>query len=173
MKKLSEDLKSFTNGTNFRDILKVLILSPGFSSIILIRTQGFFYDRKLILISYFIRRLNLQLHGIDVMPGAQIGGGLRIEHPVGIVIGAGCILGTGCTIMQGVTLGVRNVLREKNDHAYPKVGNNVVIGANSVILGGIEIGDSVSIGANCSILQSCKPGMNVRTISTPLAGLNE
>jgi serine O-acetyltransferase len=99
--------------------------------------------------------MNLNLHGIDVLPGARIGGGLRIEHPVGIVIGAGCVLGENCTIMQGVTLGVRSVIRKFNTHKYPIVGSNVFIGPNSTLLGDIIIGDNVTINAHSLVLISC------------------
>jgi serine O-acetyltransferase len=156
-----EDLTRFTHGPTLRDKLKVLLLSPGFLAVTIIRIQEFFYSNGLLLIAYFFQRLNLALHGIDVLPGAKISGGLRIEHPTGIVIGAGVVIGSNCTIMQGVTLGVRNVSREKNNDKFPVIGNGVLIGANSSILGGITIGDNVVIGAHSLVLVNCAPGIRL------------
>ena len=154
---IREDLARFAHGPSFRDKLKVLMLSPGFLAVVIIRMQDYFRSHHLLLVAYFMQRINLSLHGIDVLPGATIAGGLRIEHPSGIVIGAGCVIGSNCTIMQGVTLGVRNVSRERNDNGFPKVGDDVIIGANSSILGGISIGNEVVIGAHSLVLVDCAP----------------
>lgn len=152
---IREDLNHFSHGPSLRDKMKVILLSPGFTAVILIRVQEFFYRKHLLIISYLTHRMNLTLHGIDVLPGVSIGGGLRIEHPSGIVIGAGSSIGNKCTIMQGVTLGVRNVMRDINNNKFPIVGNGVFIGANSSILGGIVIGDNVIIGAHSLVLINC------------------
>src|SRR5688500_9037836 len=50
-------------------------------------------------------RLNLFLTGADVHPGAEIGGGLRITHTSGIVIGMGAKIGRNVSILHGVTIG--------------------------------------------------------------------
>lgn len=73
----------------------------------------------------------------------------KIPHPIGIVIGKsnGVSLGENCTIMQNVTIGVRKL----GDKKGPKIGDNVFLGASSVIVGDISIGDNVSIGAGCYV----------------------
>ena len=154
---IREDLARFAHGPSLRDKLKVLILSPGFLAVVIIRTQEYFRSHHLLLISYFFQRVNLTLHGIDVLPGATIAGGLRLEHPAGIVIGAGTVIGSNCTIMQGVTLGVRNVSRERNNNEFPKIGDRVFIGAHSSILGGVTIGNDAIIGAHSLVLVHCAP----------------
>lgn len=88
------------------------------------------------------------------------GKGLRIEHPVGIVIGSKVIVGENCTISQGVTIG-----EKYNDHrslgGYPVLGNNISIGVNTIILGKITIGNNVSTGANSLILANVPPNLTV------------
>ncbi|MDM1398179.1 serine acetyltransferase [Myroides odoratimimus] len=69
----------------------------------------------------------------------------KFPHPIGIVIGEGVILGDNCYIYQNVTLGVKN-------GAYPKLGNNVIIYPNSIIVGNVNIGDNAIIGANSVVL---------------------
>ena len=153
-----EDLNQFTHGPTLRDKIKVLLLSPGFFAVVLIRIQATFFKSHLLVLAYFVHRLNLNLHGIDVLPGSRIKGGLHIEHPVGIVIGAGVDIGKNCTILQGVTLGAGNVLDSKTKDLYPKLGDNVIVGANSSILGSVVIGDDVKIGAHCIVLHSLSKG---------------
>ncbi|MCA0935172.1 hypothetical protein LCL85_06375 [Vibrio alginolyticus] len=73
----------------------------------------------------------------------------KIPHPVGIVIGKsnGVSIGDNCTIMQNVTIGVKLL----GDKKGPTLGNSVFIGANSVIVGEINIGEGAVIGANCFV----------------------
>jgi serine O-acetyltransferase len=46
----------------------------------------------------------------------------------------------------------------RNEHAFPKIGDNVFIGAGARILGGITIGDNVQIGANAVVLKDVPSG---------------
>jgi serine acetyltransferase len=93
----------------------------------------------------------LKKYACDVTPGFVIGKGLKIEHPVGIVIGSKVVIGEFCTISQGVTIGEKYNDR-RSTGLYPRLGNNISIGVNAVLLGGITIGDNVTIGANSLIL---------------------
>lgn len=70
---------------------------------------------------------------------------MRMPHPVGIVITEKAILGNNCTIYQNVTIG--------NKNGSPTLGNNVIIYANSVIIGKINIGDNAIIGAGSIVLK--------------------
>lgn len=49
------------------------------------------------------------------------------------------------------------MVRRKNTSGPPKIGNNVVIGAGSVIIGDITIGDNCVIGANSVVLKDVPP----------------
>lgn len=89
---------------------------------------------------FLFRRLLIAFHGIDVGKGFTIGSGLSLPHPVGVVIGGGCRVGCNCTIFQSVTLGVAH-------GKYPKIGNDVIIYPNSVIVGDIEIPDGKRVRA--------------------------
>jgi carbonic anhydrase/acetyltransferase-like protein (isoleucine patch superfamily) len=59
-------------------------------------------------------------------------------------------IGDGCTILHSVTLGGTG-----KDHGdrHPKVGNHVLIGAGSLLLGNIRVGDSAKIGAGSVLLR--------------------
>ncbi|MFM7842266.1 MAG: serine O-acetyltransferase, partial [Nitrospira sp.] len=67
------------------------------------------------------------------------------------VIGETAEIGDYVTLFQGVTLGGTG---KEHGKRHPTVGNHVVIGAGAKILGGIQIGDNVKIGANSVVLKS-------------------
>lgn len=68
----------------------------------------------------------------------------------GIHISDGATLGSGITIMQNVTIG-SNTLNDSKRNGAPHLGNNIFIGANASIIGGITVGDNCRIGANCCV----------------------
>ncbi len=87
------------------------------------------------------------LFGIEIPRGACIGGGLKIYHFGGIVINPATVIGKNCSLRQGVTIGNKN---EAFD--VPVIGDNVDFGAGCKVLGNIKIGNNVSIGANAVVL---------------------
>ena len=134
-------------------LIKAVIISPGFRAVLLYRFQSYFTSKDFTLVSHMLYSMNLSQHGIDLVPGSRIGAGLVIQHPVGIVIGSGVNIGGNCTILQGVTLGVRNVNAEQGSHVFPKIGNEVTIGAGAIILGGIVVGDNAVVGATALVIK--------------------
>lgn len=94
--------------------------------------------------------------GIDIHPGAEIGEYFFIDHGSGVVIGETATIGNWVRLYQEVTLGALHFEEQEDDERalkkdykrHPDIGNNVVIGAGSKVLGPISIGDHVSIEAN-------------------------
>jgi serine O-acetyltransferase len=84
---------------------------------------------------------------------AHVGVGLKLPHPVGIVIGEGVVVGARCTIYQHVTLGGRR-LGDWRDGHYPTLGDDGVLFCGAAVLGALEVGDRVTIGANSVVLDS-------------------
>lgn len=85
---------------------------------------------------------------------AIIGKGLFLPHPQNIVIGEGVVIGNNATIYQGVTLGRETSEKE----GYAVVGNNVMIYCNSSIIGKVNVGDNVTIGAHSLVLDDVGSG---------------
>jgi len=104
--------------------------------------------------------LNIVLFGLEVSPRCEIGPGIFFPHPSGTVIGAWRI-GRNATIFQGVTLGAKELDMDFDLRLRPNVGNNVVLGAGSKILGGIRIGDNVTVGANSVVVDSVEDDSTV------------
>ena len=124
----------------------ILILSPRFLPVVLMRFSFYFRDKKIKVLSKFFSMLNFIFFGLEISSQCVIGEGVFFPHTVGTVIGAKKI-GKNCVVYGGVTIGsVR--LDLKNDFTRPIIGDNVVIGSGSVILGEIIIGDNVRIEPN-------------------------
>jgi serine O-acetyltransferase len=90
--------------------------------------------------------------GADIPVNCQIGGGLLIPHPNGIVIHPEVKIGPNCLIFQQVTIGVKGTL------GLPDIGGHVDIGAGAKILGNVKIGNHACIGANAVVMQDVPAG---------------
>ena len=91
-------------------------------------------------------------HQCYIGKNCSIADDVWFPHLTGIHIAADTIVGKGCTIYQHVTLGANRLQGTKHLGA-PRIGNNVLIGANACIIGGVTIGDNVRIGAGCIVAE--------------------
>lgn len=102
--------------------------------------------------------------GIDIHPGAQIGHHFTIDHGTGVVIGATCIIGNHVKLYQGVTLGAKSFPLDdagnpiKGIPRHPILEDNVIVYANSTILGRITIGVGATIGGNIWVTEDVPAG---------------
>lgn len=105
--------------------------------------------------------------GIDIHPGATIGHHFTIDHGTGVVIGATCIIGAHVKLYQGVTLGAKSFPLDANGHPikniprHPILEDNVIVYANSTILGRITIGHDAIIGGNIWVTEDVAPGTKI------------
>jgi serine O-acetyltransferase len=90
--------------------------------------------------------------GADIPLSAEIGEGLLIPHPNGIVIHPGARIGPNCLIFQQVTIGTAD------GPGVPVIGGHVDIGAGAKILGPVTIGDHAKIGANAVVVTDIPEG---------------
>ncbi len=92
-----------------------------------------------------LHRMWSVLSQADISITAQIGGGLMLPHPNGIVIHKDAVIGPNCLIFQQVTIGT-------NGKGVPVIGGHVDIGAGARIIGPVTIGDHARIGANAVVI---------------------
>lgn len=112
-----------------------------------------------------------------IEPGAiirdQVSIGDNAVIMMGAVINIGAEIGDGTMIDMGAVLGGRAIVGE-NSHiganavlagviepasADPvKIGNNVTVGANVVVLEGVQVGDNAVIGAGAVVTKNVEPG---------------
>lgn len=93
--------------------------------------------------------LNKALHGLDVFYEVKLPRLFLFMHPVGTVLGRAEY--SDCFIaMQGCTVG--NIRSD-----YPKLGRGVVLCAGSAVLGPARVGDDVTLGAGSLVLGGTIP----------------
>ncbi|GAA0193144.1 serine O-acetyltransferase [Fulvivirga kasyanovii] len=112
--------------------------------VLLYRVANLFYRYKLKPVSGIISWLNRLFFSTWIPGSANIGSNFKLGYwGLGVVIHSNACIGNNCTIAQNVTIG-----RNFRDIKVPVIGDNVYIGAGTVVFGEIFIGDNVIIGAN-------------------------
>jgi len=139
---------------------EVLLCYPGILAIIHYRIANPLYKLGVPLLARMIAELAHAQTGIDIHPGATIGGSFFIDHGTGVVIGETTVIGEGVRIYQAVTLGAKrfeadeNGVLAKGQARHPIVEDDVVIYAGATILGRITIGRGSTIGGNVWLTRS-------------------
>lgn len=144
-KKIKADLAANSHNTKGKFILIAFRMANYFSlhPSKLIRILGF------PVVKYYQFTV-MWLMGIEIPVRTQIGGGLNIAHGISVVLNEDTVMGENILLRQFVTIGNKSLVALHS----PVIGNNVEIGANSVIIGDISIGDNVVIGAGSVVTKS-------------------
>lgn len=132
-------------------ILKLLFRHMPLRAMAWFRFGSWCKQRRIPFLPGFTQRQIYSRYGLEILVGADIGGGLYIAHPVGVVISPRR-MGRNCSIIAAVTIGMRNTWE------FPDIGDAVFIGAGARVLGGITIGDGSVIGANAVVLSDLPAG---------------
>ncbi len=141
------------------------VTRPGPLAILLYRLSHRLWERGFHTLAEVLWRLNYFLSGADIHPGARIGGGLRLTHTAGLVIGKGAVIGSDVTLLHGVTLGgsSRGFFDPEFTDGFPTIGDGSKIAAGAKLLGPITIGKGCFVGANAVVAKDLPDG----TIYTP------
>jgi putative colanic acid biosynthesis acetyltransferase WcaB len=89
------------------------------------------------------------LFSYEIQAGATIGRRFTIHHGYAVVINKFVVAGDDFTIRHGVTIGNRS---KTND--CPVIGSGVELGANVVMIGDITVGNNVVVGAGSVVLDN-------------------
>ena len=132
---------------------------PGRKLLLALRRYQYWQARGGLLAAIFCKCLVLRhrfwsvVTGADIPLNCNIGGGLLIPHPNGIVIHLGAQIGVNCLLFQQVTVG-----SVEDGRGLPRIGDHVDIGAGAKILGPVSIGSHARIGANAVITRDVDAG---------------
>jgi serine O-acetyltransferase len=155
-----------------RSVDEVLLCYPGVLAIIHHRLAHRLYRLGVPLVARIIAELAHSTTGIDIHPGASIGGSFFIDHGTGVVIGETAVIGRRVRLYQAVTLGAKRFAAgedgglQKGLPRHPVVEDDVVIYAGATILGRIVIGRGSSIGGNVWLTRSVPPGSLITQASS-------
>lgn len=135
---------------------EIIITYPGFYAICVYRLAHKLHGLDVPLLPRLMSEYAHEKTGIDIHPGAEIGENFFIDHGTGVVIGETSMIGKNVKIYQGVTLGALSVKKKlQSVKRHPTIESDVVIYANSTILGGDTIiGRGSVIGGNTWITES-------------------
>ena len=129
---------------------EIIFTYSGLHAIVFYRLTHFLRDKQVPFLPRFLSQFAKWITGVEIHPGAAIGKRLFIDHGMGVVIGETTVIGDNVTLFQGVTLGGTG--KEKGKR-HPTLLNNVVAGTGSKVLGNITVGNNVMIGANAVVLR--------------------
>ena len=133
---------------------------PGMAAITLHRLAHELYGLDVPLIPRILSEISHVDTGVDIHPGAEVGGSFFIDHGTGVVIGETTRIGERVRLYQGVTLGAKSFPLDDDGHPtkgtarHPIVEDDVVIYAGATVLGRIRIGAGSSIGGNVWLTRS-------------------
>ena len=169
--KIKKDIEYIMeNDPAARTKLEVFLLYPSIHARLAHMISHFLYKKNLLFLARLISQIARFLTAIEIHPGATLGAGILIDHGMGVVIGETAELGDRITIYHGTTLGGTG--KEKGKR-HPTVGDNVVIGAGSNVLGNIKIGSNSKIGANSVVLDDVPEGATVVGIPGKVVKINK
>lgn len=119
-------------------------------------------------LAFFLQSRMSELYAVDIHPAAPVGSGVFIDHATGIVIGETARVGDDVSMLHGVTLGgTGKVFTDR----HPKIGNGVLLGAGSKVLGNITVGDEARVGSGSVVLSDVPPRCSVAGVpAKPVGG---
>lgn len=134
-----------------RSSFEIILTYSGLHAIQHYRMSHWLYTHKCFTLARIVSQLSRFFTGIEIHPGATIGKGFFIDHGMGVVIGETAVIGDNCLIYQGVTLGGTGKDKGKR---HPTLGNNVMVGSGAKVLGPFRVGNNVKIAANAVVLEA-------------------
>ncbi len=165
---LASDIRATLEGDPATDNPDEVIFSyPGLLATSIFRLAHELFLLQVPIIPRIMTEYAHSLTGIDIHPGATCGPGLFIDHGTGVVIGETTVIGKNVRIYQGVTLGALSLPRDagprlRHQKRHPTIEDDVIIYANTTILGGdTVIGAGSVVGGNIWLTESVAPGTKV------------
>lgn len=155
-KLIKEDYKSLPkrNGGRFKSLIINYFFSESFIVTTCFRLTSWLSKYKILEfpMRWWLWHVSHK-YGISLSLNTDIKGGFCIHHFSNIVITPCAHIGEKFTIYQGCTIGA---IHEGAKAGHPIIGNNVTVYAGSKIIGQITIGNNVIVGAN-SVVNSNIP----------------
>lgn len=101
-----------------------------------------------------IKNRILRLKGVEIGDNVAIGLGVQLDvfFPENISVGSGSVIGYGSTILAHETT------TDEFRKGEVVIGRDVLIGANTTVLPGVEIGDGAKVGAGSVVTSDVSDG---------------
>lgn len=171
---IHEDAEAaFARDPSAGSVADVTRFSVGFRIVRAYRHQHWLYERGHRTLALWLAKRSRIKYGADIHPAAKIGRRFTVDHGIGVVVGGTTIIGDDCLMYQNATLGMTG---KHGGKRHPTLGNGVLVGAGSILLGTITVGDGAYIGAGSIVVDNVpanttvvgNPARVVRTHVCPL-----
>ena len=164
---LSDVTASYEGDPAAMNPIEPLLCYPGITAVTFQRLAHQLQALGVRLLPRIVTEYAHSLTGIDIHPGAHIGPSFFIDHGTGVVIGETCVIGSHVKLYQGVTLGAKSFPLDENGNPvkgikrHPNIEDNVIIYAETTVLGNVTIGHDSVIGANKWITHDVPPNSKI------------
>ncbi len=126
--------------------------------------------REILLVPYWIAKLVIVVTTqIYIASRADIGEGLVLHNFSGVYLMPKRI-GKNCIVFQGVLVG--HLRHSKGARSAPVIGDNVFLGAGCKILGDVTVGNNVVVGANSLVVTSVPDNCTVVGVPARIVSRN-
>lgn len=132
-----------------------LLFANGLHNLLGYRLAHALYDQGRTAAAYALKAQFMRAFGADIMPAAQLGRRVWIDHGLGIVVGQTAVIGDDVSLWHGVTLGTDLVARGANRH--PRIQPGAIIGAGASLIGPIVIGAGAVVAAGATVTENVAP----------------
>lgn len=160
---LRRNLQDFEPCGKLKRLLLLLTLNST-QALMLIRFQ--FWCARHHLPSIFAAKLLFWFFGIEVSKQARIGPGLRLPHPMGLIIAPNVSVGPNCDIYADVRLVLAHGAKQG-----PQIGSHVFLGDGAKVVGNVKVGDHAVIGVSSVVTKDIPP--NATAVGIPAKIINE
>ncbi|XP_077230168.1 serine acetyltransferase 1, chloroplastic-like [Tasmannia lanceolata] len=131
-------------------LVHCLLNYKGFLAIQAHRVAHKFWRGGRKVLAFVIQNRVSEVFAVDIHPGAKIGHGILLDHATGVVIGETAVIGNYVSILHNVTLGGTGKV---SGDRHPKIGDGVLIGAGTQVLGNVRVGEGAKIGAGSVVVK--------------------
>ena len=149
--------------------LRPFVFFKSFQALQAYRVAHWHWNHGSRFLAVFLQNRISEIFAVDIHPAAKIGSGILMDHATGIVVGETSIIEDNVSILHKVTLGGTG---KQSGDRHPTVGQGVLIGAGSKILGNVEIGAGAKIGAGSVVLDAVPPHCTVAGVPARIVARN-
>lgn len=132
-------------------------------AVALIRFQ--FWCARHRLPTVFAAKILFWFFGMEVSKQARIGPGLRLPHPMGLIIAPNVTIGTDCDLYADVRLVLAGGVKQG-----PQIGNHVFLGDGAKVVGHVTVGDHAVIGVSSVVTRDIPA--NATAVGIPAKVIN-
>jgi serine O-acetyltransferase len=147
--------------------LQPLLYFKGFIALQSYRVGHYLSSKGQYDLAYFLQMRSSEVFGVDIHPKAKIGKGIMIDHAHSIVIGETAVVGNNVSMLHSVTLGGTG--KDKGDR-HPRIGDGVLLGAGSSVLGNIIIGRCSKVASGSVVLSNVPDFKTVAGVPAKVVG---